>query len=76
MISYTRPRYTRGLYGYKDLDLCKAHLQDPSRAFTYIDNNPCDEREILNCSAYRNSHSTGHPWFWFDGILLRVSDFK
>lgn len=56
--------------------ISKAHLQDPSRAFTYIDNNPCDEREILNCSEYRNSHSTGHPWFWFDGILLRVSDFK
>jgi hypothetical protein len=73
MISYTRPRYTRGLYGYKDLDLCKTHLQGPSRAFTYIENEPCSEREsIMNCSAFR----AGYPWFWFRGIQMRVSDFK
>jgi len=76
MIGYTRPRYTRGFYGYKDLDLCKAHLQDPSRTFTYIDNAPCGERESLNCSAYRDSFRTDHRWFWYDGILRRVSDFK
>ena len=77
MISYTRPRYARGFYGYKDLDLCKAQLQDPSRAFTYIDNYPCSEREsLLNSSAYMDLFRTGHPWFWFNGTQMRVSDFK
>ena len=76
MISYTRQRYARGLYGYKDLDLCKVHLQDPSRTFTYPDNEPCSERESLLNSAYRDLLRTGHPWFWFNGIPLRVSDFK
>lgn len=76
MIGYTRPRYARGFYGYKDLDLCKAHLQDPSRMFTYIDNEPCDERESLKCSAYKDSRRTGHPWFWFNGVLLKTSKFK
>lgn len=76
MISYTRSRYTRGLYGYKDLDLCKAHLQDPSRAFTYIENEPGSEREILLSRGYSEASRSGASRFWFNCILLRVSDFK
>ena len=73
MISYTRPRYTRGLYGYKDLDLCKTHLQDPSRAFTYIDNEPCSEREIFLSRGYSGPL---HEVLFIGIKKMRVSDFK
>lgn len=72
MISYTRPRYTRGFYGYKDLDLCKTHLQDPSRAFTYIENEPCSEREILLSRGYSETLCE----CMFIGIKMKVRDFK